>query len=104
MARQQQRERIPVNTSLYAEKDLALLQEIWDMQSSKTYMKTFREAFRLILSLRRRNTSVLFELFPWIQNQPVNTTQLNFINYQNARILELEQEVQTLKENQQTRV
>jgi len=91
MARQQQPERVPVHTQLYAEKDRELLQEIWELQSSKSYMSTFRDAFRLILSLRRRDTSILFKMFPWITNEHVNTTQLNYISYLIERVQELEQ-------------
>jgi hypothetical protein len=105
MARKAQPERIPVETKLYAEKDSDLLEQIWQLQREKSYMRTFREAFRLILSLRRRETSVLFELFPWLTDGHMNTTQVNYIQYLIERNRELEQQLeQSRKPSRSARV
>lgn len=77
MATKRYDQRIHVDTRLDPKKDDYLLQEIWKLQKAKKYSQTFRDAFRLILSLRKRDTTVLYELFPWLQNEPPNKEQLD---------------------------
>jgi hypothetical protein len=110
-----QPERVWIKTRLYSKKDSELLVQIYELQDDPekvfTYTQTFRDAFELIFSLRRREISVLFRLFPWLMDGHMNTTQLNYLQSlqdrlqeSHERVRELEQEVKTLKENQQTRV
>jgi hypothetical protein len=85
-----QPERVHIDTRLYVKKDEGLLLQIYALIDEKIYTQTFRDAFRLVLSLRRRETSVLFELFPWLTEGHLNTTQLNYVNYLVERVRELE--------------
>ena len=41
--------------------------EIEQLKTDRLFTKTVRDGIRLIVSLRRRDTSVLYELFPWLQ-------------------------------------
>ena len=40
--------------------------EIEQLKADRLFTKTVRDGIRLIVSLRRRDTSVLYELFPWL--------------------------------------
>jgi hypothetical protein len=71
--------RLQVQTQLNAENpmDERLLQECQKLKKEKKYTQTFRDAFRLILSLRNHDRSVLDELFPWVATEPPNREQLD---------------------------
>ena len=76
-APRKQPERVHIDTRLYAKKDEQLLLQIYDLIDQKKYTQTFRDAFRLILSLQQGDTSVLIELFPDLANKPLNQGQLD---------------------------
>jgi len=80
-------ERIHIDTRLDPIKDDKLLQEIWELKRKPrrgeptkwSYVQTYRDAFKLILSLRRGDVTVLVQMFPWIVDRPLNQKQLNSI-------------------------
>jgi len=78
-------ERIHIDTRLDPKKDSDLLEKIWELKAKPlrgekarwSYVQTYRDAFELILSLRKRDTSVLYRLFPWLLEEMPNQAQLN---------------------------
>lgn len=83
--RQRDDQRIHVDTRLDPKADDQLLQEIWELKRKPkkgepkriSYTQTFRDAFNLILSLRRHDTTVLYQMFPWLREEMPNQAQLN---------------------------
>lgn len=57
--------------------DEEILQACARLKSQRKYTQTFRDAIRLILSLRVGDTSVLYELFPELLQTPPNKAQLD---------------------------
>lgn len=57
-----------------------IAETIQDLKDERSFSRAVRQGLRLWVSLRRRDTSVLFELFPWIQDRLQPTTTGNTDN------------------------
>jgi hypothetical protein len=51
------------------EEDVKVLDTVKDLKKKRMFMPTLRDALNLIMDLRGGSLVVLFELFPWIQEQ-----------------------------------
>jgi len=72
--------KLQIQTQLDPDKspqDEQILQACVKLKKERKYTQTFRDAFRLILSLRAGDTSVLYDLFPELLLTPPNKQQLD---------------------------
>jgi hypothetical protein len=49
--------------------ELALAEQIEELKEEREFARTLRNGIRLICDLKKGQTDVLFELFPWVKNE-----------------------------------
>lgn len=54
--------------------EYSLAQQIEELKHKGSFTKTIRDGIRLVCDLRAGRTDVLFELFPWVKNEIVQTS------------------------------
>ncbi len=55
--------------------DRELAEAIDELKEKRQFMKSLRQAFTLLLSLRSHDTSVLLSLFPWVSEELATQTE-----------------------------
>lgn len=89
--RYRQRFNFWLDTTKHDEYELA--EAIDELKEKRQFMKTLRQAFALILSLRSHDTSVLQSLFPWVAEEfAAQTGQVEHLE----RLEALAQQFQTM--------
>lgn len=53
--------------------ELALAEQIEELKQEREFARTLRSGIRLICDLKKGQTDVLFELFPWVKNEMVSS-------------------------------
>jgi hypothetical protein len=81
--------------NLNNDEDRTVAEMIHSLKKERSFARTIRQGIRLIVSLRQRDTSVLFELFPWLKDElsigelPANQRRDDSLRIQLKRLEEL---------------
>jgi hypothetical protein len=81
--------------NLNNDEDRTVAEMIHSLKKERSFARTLRQGIRLVVSLRQRDTSVLFELFPWLKDElalgelPTNQRRDDSLKMQLKRLEEL---------------